>query len=58
MSFPNVLGGRDTFSPIRAKLLGPDIRQTGPHSAQAVSLELMKEPSLADMRANLNSQQS
>ncbi|HNY42584.1 MAG TPA: hypothetical protein PKJ41_19440, partial [Bryobacteraceae bacterium] len=25
LRFPNVLGGRDTFSPIRATLLGPDL---------------------------------
>lgn len=27
ITFPNILGGRDTFAPIRAQLLGPDIRK-------------------------------
>ncbi|MBI4907933.1 MAG: efflux RND transporter permease subunit [Acidobacteria bacterium] len=53
VSFPNVLGGRDTFSPIRAMLLGPDMRVLV-DLAKRVNLELMKEPSLTDLRVNLN----
>ena len=53
VSFPNILGGRETFSPIRAMLLGPDIRslvQLGKEINQA----LLKEPSLTDVKVNLN----
>lgn len=53
VSFPNVLGGRDTFSPIRAMLMGPDMRVLV-DLAKRVNLELMKEESLTDLRVNLN----
>ncbi len=53
VTFPNALGGRETFSPIRAQLLGPDIRPLV-DVAKEVSIRLMKEPSLADVKANLN----
>jgi len=53
VTFPNVLGGRDTFSPIRMQLLGPDLARLVP-VARDISLEMMKEPSLADVKANLN----
>lgn len=53
ISFPNVLGGRDTFAPIRAQLLGPDmIKLVG--MARELSQQLMQEPALADIKANLN----
>lgn len=53
VSFPNVLGGRETFSPIRATLLGPDLAKLVPLTREAVSI-LLKQPQLADIRANLN----
>jgi len=53
INFPNVLGGRDTFSPIRLQILGPDINKLVPISKQAL-LEMQKEPSLTDLKANLN----
>lgn len=53
VSFPNVLGGRDTFSPIRATLLGADFSKLAP-IARGMLTELLKQPELADMRANLN----
>ena len=53
INFPNVLGGRDTFSPIRIMLLGPDMgKLVG--IAKAAVLEMQKEPSLTDVKANLN----
>jgi HAE1 family hydrophobic/amphiphilic exporter-1 len=53
VTFPNALGGRETFSPIRAQLLGPDM---GPliEAAKEANIRMMKEPSLADVKANLN----
>lgn len=53
LQFPNVLGGRDTFAPIRATLLGPDFQRLAPIAREVVS-ELLKRPELADIRANLN----
>jgi HAE1 family hydrophobic/amphiphilic exporter-1 len=53
LRFPNVLGGRDTFAPIRATLLGPDLQRLFPIAREAVG-ELMKRPEVADVRANLN----
>ncbi len=53
ISFPNVLGGRDSFAPIRAMLLGPDINKLVSLSKAAV-LEMQKQPSLTDVKANLN----
>ncbi|MDZ4801663.1 MAG: efflux RND transporter permease subunit [Bryobacteraceae bacterium] len=53
VTFPNALGGRDTFAPIRAQLLGPDIRPLM-SVAKEISMRMMKEPSLADVKANLN----
>lgn len=53
VNFPNVLGGRDTFAPIRMQILGPDIARLVPLSKDTV-LEMAKEPSLADLKANLN----
>ncbi len=53
VTFPNALGGRDTFSPIRAMLLGPDIEKLV-ELAREASAAMMKEPSLTDVKANLN----
>lgn len=53
VTFPNVLGGRDTFAPIRASLAGPDFEQLVPISRELLE-RLLKQPELADMRANLN----
>jgi HAE1 family hydrophobic/amphiphilic exporter-1 len=53
INFPNVLGGRDTFSPIRIMLLGPDMGRLV-NIAKASVLEMQKEPSLTDIKANLN----
>ncbi|MBC7928277.1 MAG: efflux RND transporter permease subunit [Bryobacteraceae bacterium] len=53
VTFPNALGGRDTFAPIRAQLLGPDIRPLVT-IARDVSARMMKEPALTDVKANLN----
>jgi HAE1 family hydrophobic/amphiphilic exporter-1 len=53
VTFPNALGGRDTFAPIRLQILGPDLPRLVPY-ARELSMELMKEPSLADIKANLN----
>jgi HAE1 family hydrophobic/amphiphilic exporter-1 len=53
ITFPNVLGGRDTFSPIRAQLLGPDMLPLV-EIAKEASAEMMKQPALTDVKANLN----
>jgi HAE1 family hydrophobic/amphiphilic exporter-1 len=53
VTFPNALGGRDTYAAIRGMLLGPDIQKMVP-VAREIMFELMKETSLSDVRANLN----
>lgn len=53
VNFPNVLGGRDTFSPIRAMLLGPDMKVLVNVAKESV-VQMQKEPSLTDVKANLN----
>jgi hydrophobic/amphiphilic exporter-1 (mainly G- bacteria), HAE1 family len=53
ITFPNVLGGRDTFSPIRAQLLGPDMRALVGYAREA-NVRMLKEPSISDVKANLN----
>lgn len=53
INFPNVLGGRDTFAPIRLQILGPDINKLVTISKDAL-VEMQKEPSLTDLKANLN----
>lgn len=53
ITFPNILGGRDTFAPIRAQLLGPDIRKMVDIAKEA-SQKMMADPRLADVKANLN----
>ncbi len=53
ITFPNALGGRDTFSPIRAMILGPQMLPLV-EIAKDVSVRMMSEPSLTDVKANLN----
>lgn len=53
ITFPNALGGRDTFAPIRAQLLGPDMH-TLVEIAKQVNTELVKKPEVADVKVNLN----
>jgi HAE1 family hydrophobic/amphiphilic exporter-1 len=53
VAFPNTLGGRDTFAPIRAQLLGPDLAPIVEIARQA-NTELMKVPSVSDIKVNLN----
>ena len=53
ITYPNVLGGRDTFAPIRLQLLGPDMRKLVEYAKRA-NIEMLKEPSLSDVKANLN----
>ncbi|MGE5646080.1 MAG: efflux RND transporter permease subunit [Acidobacteriota bacterium] len=53
VQFPNTLGGRDTFSPIRAQLLGPDLLPVV-EAARKVNQELVKTASVADVKVNLN----
>ena len=53
VTFPNILGGRDTFAPIRLQLLGPDINKLVGF-AKSINAELAKEPSIVDIKVNLN----
>jgi HAE1 family hydrophobic/amphiphilic exporter-1 len=53
LTFPNALGGRDTFAPIRAMLLGPEMLPLV-GIAKDVSARMMAEPALTDVKANLN----
>jgi hydrophobic/amphiphilic exporter-1 (mainly G- bacteria), HAE1 family len=53
VTFPNILGGRDSFSPIRMQLLGPDISKLVV-LAKEINTELAKEPNVADIKINLN----
>ncbi len=53
LTFPNVLGGRDTFSPIRAQLLGPDMRTLVEYAKEA-NIQLNQQSAVADVKANLN----
>jgi HAE1 family hydrophobic/amphiphilic exporter-1 len=53
ITFPNILGGRDTFAPIRLQLLGPDINKLVGFAKQ-VNAEMAKEPSIVDIKVNLN----
>lgn len=53
ITFPNVLGGRDTFAPIRLQLLGPDINKLVGFAKQ-LNAEMAKEPSIVDVKVNLN----
>ena len=53
ITFPNVLGGRDTFAPIRAQILGPDLNRLV-DIARGVSKRMMADPRITDVKANLN----
>jgi Cation/multidrug efflux pump len=53
ITFPNALGGRDTFAPIRAMLLGPNMIELVKYAKDA-SRQMMSEPAIADVKANLN----
>ncbi|MGH9720018.1 MAG: efflux RND transporter permease subunit, partial [Bryobacteraceae bacterium] len=53
INFPNALGGRDSFAPIRGMLLGPDLKKLS-ELAKLISLELFKAPAVADPRVALN----
>ncbi len=53
ISFPNALGGRDSFAPIRGMLTGPDIRQLS-ELAKLTGTEMQKSPALVDVKANIN----
>jgi HAE1 family hydrophobic/amphiphilic exporter-1 len=53
VTYPNVLGGRDTFAPIRIQLLGPDIRKLV-EIAKEANKQMLAHPALADVKANLN----
>jgi hydrophobic/amphiphilic exporter-1 (mainly G- bacteria), HAE1 family len=53
VTFPNVLGGRDTFAPVRAQLLGPEMRPLVDLAREA-SKRLMVQPAITDVKANLN----
>jgi hydrophobic/amphiphilic exporter-1 (mainly G- bacteria), HAE1 family len=53
ITFPNVLGGRDTFAPIRAQILGPDLNRLV-DIARTVSKRMMADSRITDVKANLN----
>lgn len=53
VTFPNVLGGRDTFAPIRAQILGPDMTKLV-SIAKEITSRILREPALTDVKANLN----
>ncbi len=53
ITYPNALGGRDTFAPIRAVILGPDIRKLV-EMGKLVNAGMMQEPKITDVKVNLN----
>jgi HAE1 family hydrophobic/amphiphilic exporter-1 len=53
VTFPNVLGGRDTFAPIRAMLLGPDMGKLV-EIAREANRELLTGQSITDIRVGLS----
>lgn len=53
VTFPNALGGRETFAPIRAMLLGPDMENLFALAKQ-VNQEMLRVPSVVDLKVNLN----
>jgi HAE1 family hydrophobic/amphiphilic exporter-1 len=53
VSFPNTLGGRDTFAPIRAQLLGPELEPLVDIAKQA-NQAMVNVPSVSDIKVNLN----
>ena len=53
VAFPNALGGRDTFTPIRVSLLGPELEPLV-NIAKQSNEKLLAVPSLSDVKVNLN----
>jgi HAE1 family hydrophobic/amphiphilic exporter-1 len=53
LRFPNALGGRDSFAPIRASLTGPEFPRLAELSRDLLG-RLLKRSEVADVRANLN----
>jgi HAE1 family hydrophobic/amphiphilic exporter-1 len=53
VTFPNTLGGRDTFAPVRAILLGPDMKELVKY-AKDITVKMMEHPAITDVKANLN----
>ncbi len=53
INFPNSLGGRDSFAPIRGQLLGPDIRVLA-GLAKSIAQKLQQSASIVDVKANIN----
>ncbi|MDQ2949557.1 MAG: efflux RND transporter permease subunit, partial [Acidobacteriota bacterium] len=53
ITFPSMLGGHDTFAPVRAQLLGPDMIKLVSIAKEA-NQQLIHQPALADVKANLN----
>lgn len=53
VTFPNVLGGRDTFAPIRAMLLGPEMGKLV-EIAREANREMLRGESIADIRVNIS----
>jgi len=53
ITFPNLLGGMDSFAPIRGMLLGPDLNKLT-EIGKSLSHEFTKLPAVADPRIGLN----
>jgi len=53
VTFPNALGGRDNFAPVRIQILGPEMAKAV-ELARAAQVELGKEAAIRDARANLS----
>lgn len=53
INFPNSLGGRDAFAPIRGQLLGPDVRVLA-RIAKDLAQKMQKTASIVDVKANIN----
>jgi len=53
INFPNSLGGRDSFAPIRGQLLGPDVRVLA-RVAKELAQKLQQTQSVVDVKANIN----
>ena len=53
INFPNSLGGRDSFAPIRGQLLGPDVRVLA-RIAKELAQQLQQTKSVVDVKANIN----
>ncbi len=53
INFPNSLGGRDSFAPIRGQLLGPDVRELA-RIAKELATKMQQTASVVDVKANIN----